>query len=101
LTQIAIFVRVSSKNQDYERQLSDLTAYAVKHNFQIVQKIEEVVSASKTKAEHRKAIKDLLELAASGKVRKILVTEISRLGRKPIEFLKIVEYCLLLSLSPV
>jgi DNA invertase Pin-like site-specific DNA recombinase len=88
---VSIFVRVSSKNQDYERQIRDLTAYASKQGYQVEAIIEEVVSASKTSTEHRKAVATLLDLARSGTISKVLVSEISRLGRKTSEVLKIIE----------
>jgi DNA invertase Pin-like site-specific DNA recombinase len=38
---VALFVRVSTKEQDYSRQVADLTAYAQKQNYQIAQIIHE------------------------------------------------------------
>jgi DNA invertase Pin-like site-specific DNA recombinase len=84
---VGFFVRVSSKSQEYDRQISDLTAYAEKMDYQVVQ----VISASKTAKEHREAISQLLELARSGKIEKVLVTEVSRLGRRTADILQVIE----------
>ncbi len=91
MTPVAIFVRVSTKSQEYDRQISDLTAYAEKHNYLVVAQISEVISASKTKKENREAIQQLYELAGSHKIKKVLVTEISRLGRRTADVLKVID----------
>jgi predicted site-specific integrase-resolvase len=46
---VAIFTRVSTKSQDYQRQVADLTIYAQKMNYQVVATISEKVSATKRK----------------------------------------------------
>ncbi len=91
MTLVAIFVRVSSKSQEYDRQISDLTAHAQKMNYQVVEIITEVVSASKTAKEHREAIGQLIKLARAGSIRKVLVTEVSRLGRRTADILQVIE----------
>lgn len=88
---VAIFVRVSSKRQDYQRQISDLEKYAERQAYQVVQIFKEVISASKTDTGNRPVITDLLEYVKSGKIKKVLVTEVSRLGRKPSQILHLME----------
>lgn len=91
MVSVAIFTRVSTKSQDYQRQIADLAAYAQKMNYQVVATISEKVSATKKKNDERKGINELLELAKAKKINKILVTEVSRLGRRPSETLKLIE----------
>ncbi|MGV3540691.1 MAG: recombinase family protein [Rufibacter sp.] len=88
---VAIFVRVSSSRQDYERQIRDLQAVADQKQYQVVEVITEVGSASKRLRVQRPELQRLLELARAGTIQKILVTEISRLGRKPAETIKLVD----------
>lgn len=91
MSNVAIFTRVSSKAQDYQRQISDLTNYAEKQGYVIVEIISEKISATKKKNDQRQAVTRLLELARSGQITKVLATEVSRIGRKPSEILKLIE----------
>ncbi len=88
---VALFVRVSTKQQVYDRQVNDLITYANRQNHTIVATIHEQVSGS-TSYKDRPAMQELLSLAKSGKVEKILVTEVSRLGRKTSDILRIIEF---------
>ncbi len=83
MTPVALFVRVSTTRQDYQRQIDDLTAVAQKEGWQIVQVIEEIESVSKTPLRNRPPALALLELAESGRIQKILVWEVTRLSRRP------------------
>ena len=89
-TPVAVFVRVSKGGQDFARQLADLQAYSEQQGYKVIETISEKISGAK-KNEHRKAIQRLLELAESGAIQKVLVTEISRLGRSTLEGLKVLE----------
>jgi DNA invertase Pin-like site-specific DNA recombinase len=90
MTKAAIFVRVSKQSQDYERQIHDLTAYAERQGYKVVKTIAEKVSGAKSNDE-RHGITALLSLARSGGIQKVLVTEVSRLGRRTSEVLKVLE----------
>lgn len=85
-----IFARVSRRDQDYERQLRDLRAIAVTMNLAIVKEIAEKISGA-TSNRDREGIRQLLELAHQGKIDKVLVQEVSRLGRSTVEVLQVVE----------
>jgi len=87
---VLIFARTSKKNQNVERQISDLIEVAKKENYIVVKIIEEKISGS-TKNEHRKGICELLAYIESHPVDFVLTTEVSRLGRSPSETHKIVE----------
>ena len=90
MTTVAIFTRVSKKSQDTDRQSTELKAYARRQGYQIVASIEEKISGS-TKNEQRPLLQQLLSLAAGGQLDKVLVSEISRLGRRTSEVLQILE----------
>ncbi|MFD3001447.1 recombinase family protein [Pontibacter toksunensis] len=89
-TPVAIFVRVSKGSQDYTRQVEDLTIYSKEKGYAIVEVIAEKISGAKKNAQ-RQAIKQLLVLAEGGTIQKVLVTEISRLGRNTLEGLKVLD----------
>ncbi|WP_207430582.1 recombinase family protein [Sabulibacter ruber] len=90
MNKVALLVRVSSADQKQERQITELTTYAEAKGYKIVETICETISGSKTNTE-RKAIQTLLELARTGKVNKVLVHEVSRLGRATPEVLATLE----------
>jgi site-specific DNA recombinase len=76
-----IYSRVSKRDQDYGRQLSDLERYAKKHSFKIVQTFTEKISGTK-RTELRKEYTRMMEyLTDHPEVKNILVTELSRFGR--------------------
>jgi DNA invertase Pin-like site-specific DNA recombinase len=85
-----IFVRVSKREQDYQRQLEDLRALAKTQNLEIVAEIAEKVSGAKSNLE-RDGVQELLRLAQKGIIQKVLVQEVSRLGRSTVEVLKVLE----------
>lgn len=91
MTRVAIYVRVSSKRQDYQRQISELTTIAEQKRYEVVKIFQEVGSASKRKKSERPELLKVMELARSGAIQKILVSEISRLGRKTSEMLGLIE----------
>lgn len=82
MTPVVIFVRVSTRGQDYSRQVADLTAVAERHGYFVTQIIQETGSATKRNNVDRPEIEQLLKLCLSKTIRKVLVTEFSRLGRR-------------------
>lgn len=78
---VAILVRVSTVKQETNRQVSELHAYAEAKGYEVVEVCEETVSGRADESE-RHGLNRAEELAVSGKVKKILVHEISRLARK-------------------
>lgn len=85
-----IFGRVSTIDQDFNRQVNDLKKIATKLSLNVVEVITEKVSGAKLNDE-REGVQQLLEGARSGRFQKVLVTEVSRLGRSTLETLKLVE----------
>ena len=89
-TKVVLYARVSTSAQDYTRQITELRKYAKKQNYEIVKEFSEKISGGK-KIEERAAIKELLDFVKSNKVEKVLVYECSRLSRRQLDFLSIVE----------
>lgn len=90
MQQAVIFVRVSKKEQDYQRQVEDLRAVARSQAVQVVAEIAEKISGAR-KNKEREGIQQLLALSRQGAIQKVLVSEVSRLGRSTVEVLQIVE----------
>jgi DNA invertase Pin-like site-specific DNA recombinase len=85
---VAILARVSTAKQDNDRQVHELTEHAERSGWRVVEVIREQVSgASKTRPDVVRA----KELAKAGTIRKVLVHEISRLGRRPALVHEVVE----------
>lgn len=89
-TRVCIYARVSTHGQDYERQLSELRDYAERMNYEVVREFSEKISGAKNIAE-RQALVDLLEYAAANRIDKVLVYECSRISRRAIDFLQVIE----------
>ena len=98
MQQAIIFVRVSKKEQDYQRQLEDLRVVAQTQSVQVVAEISEKISGVRTNQE-RDGIQELLQLCRRGAIQKVLVCEVSRLGRSTVEVLQVVDELTRLGIS--
>jgi DNA invertase Pin-like site-specific DNA recombinase len=80
-TKVAIVVRVSSEKQLTDRQVTELQAYADSKGYEVVEILKETVSGRADESDRLGLIR-AEELAATGKIKKVLVHEISRLSRR-------------------
>lgn len=85
-----IYARVSTNGQDYERQLDELRSYAARMGYEVVKEFSEKVSGAK-KIEEREALSDLLDYVQENEVDKVLIYECSRLSRRAVDFLAVIE----------
>lgn len=89
MVNLAIYVRVSTKNQMFERQLTDITNYInsqYKENEINIDIYPEKISGFKGSKERPELTRFLNKVESKPKFYKCLyVTELSRVGRKPIE----------------
>ena len=87
-----IYSRVSSESerQDTERQTKELQQYAKRMNYEVVEVFEEKVSGFK-KNDQRPVFSKMLELAKEGSIDKILVWELSRIGRSVLQSLQNIQ----------
>lgn len=90
MKKVVIYTRVSTQGQEYERQLAELRDYAARMNYEVVEEFSEKVSGAK-KVEEREALLNLLRYVESHKVDKVLIYECSRLSRRAIDFLSVIE----------
>ncbi len=81
------YIRVSTDQQDLDRQRLSIYDYADKHNLKIDDFIQIQVSSRKS-VEHRK-INELLEILESGD--RLIVSELSRLARSLGQIVRIVD----------
>ena len=91
MAKVVIYARVSTVGQDYQRQLNDLREYARKMEYTIVREFTEKISGAKAVAE-RQALTELLDFVDPHKVDKVLIYECSRLSRRAVDFLSVIEY---------
>jgi len=78
---VAILVRVSTQRQETSRQVAELQAHADAKGYEVVAVCRETISGRAEQSE-RTGLARSLELARAGKVKKILVHEVSRIARK-------------------
>ena len=90
MKKVCIYTRVSTQSQDYQRQLSELREYATRMNYEVVKEFSEKISGAKAIAE-RQALTELLDYAAANRIDKVLVYECSRISRRAIDFLQVIE----------
>ena len=89
-----IYARVSSTTdrQSTDRQVADLTAYAIQNNYEIVDVFEEHISGAK-KNNERPVLMECLSFCLENNIDLILTSELSRLGRNVDEVLANVRFC--------
>jgi putative DNA-invertase from lambdoid prophage Rac len=80
----AIYARVSTHDQNCDRQRADLAAYAEKCGYSVVRTFAETGSGARNDREERKKI---IELARARSIDIILVTELTRWGRSTIDLI--------------
>jgi DNA invertase Pin-like site-specific DNA recombinase len=88
---VVIYSRVSTEEQEYQRQIDDLKKYAASQKWNVLKTFEEKESGLKA-ATDRPQLNELLEMVKEGKIQKVLVTELTRLGRSQSDIHKTVQY---------
>ena len=78
---IAILVRVSTAKQETARQISELRQYADGKGYEVLEVCEETISGS-AQEDQRHGLRRAEQLALEGKIKKVLVHEVSRIARR-------------------
>ena len=78
---VAILVRVSTSKQETARQLHELTDYAESKGDTVIEVCRETISGD-SESDQQQGLQGIEELAGAGKIRKVLVHEISRVARR-------------------
>jgi DNA invertase Pin-like site-specific DNA recombinase len=76
---VAILVRVSTAKQETARQISELRQYADSKGYEVLEVCEETISGS-AEDQERDGLRRAERLARDGKIKKVLVHEISRIA---------------------
>jgi len=80
-TPVAILVRVSTSKQETDRQIQELQDYAKAQGYEVVEVLQETISGKAEQTEREGLIR-CEELARTGKIKKVLVHEVSRIARR-------------------
>ena len=78
MKRVVIYARVSTTGQDYQWQLSELRGYASRMNYEVIHVFAEKIS--------------LLKYVEENEVDKVLIYECSRLSRRAVDFLQVIEH---------
>ncbi|WP_163325034.1 recombinase family protein [Draconibacterium mangrovi] len=76
-----IYGRVSSEDQDYTRQVEELSKWAVALDIEVSKVFVEKISGSRTEAKERPQYMEMLRYIEDNSIKHILCHEVSRLGR--------------------
>lgn len=85
-----IFARVSTNIQEYDRQVNELTALANNNSWSVEAVFAEKISGAKANAE-RNELLSMVAYVEANSIDKVLVTELSRLGRDTLQVLEVIE----------
>jgi DNA invertase Pin-like site-specific DNA recombinase len=77
---VAILTRVSTSKQETDRQKQELAEYARRKRYRVVEICSETVSGDAD--DDKRQLQHIIELAAAGRIKKVLVHEISRIARR-------------------
>jgi len=78
---VAILIRVSTNRQETARQLAELRQYATSKGYSVVAICEETINGDADDID-RHGLKQVVKLAETGRIQKVLVHEISRIARR-------------------
>lgn len=92
MKKVVLFCRVSSTNdrQSYDRQINDLKQLAESSGYEIAGIFAEKVSGVKKNTERKELVK-MIDFIEKNDIDKVLVTELSRLGRDTLQVLQAIE----------
>ena len=85
-----IFARVSTGIQEYDRQVNELTMLANANGWSVEAIFAEKISGAKANNE-RTELLNMISYVEANHIDKVLVTELSRLGRDTLQVLEVIE----------
>lgn len=85
-----IFARVSTSSQEYDRQVNELAALAANNGWSVEAVFAEKVSGAKSNIERAELLR-MVAFVESNHIDKVLVAELSRLGRDTLQVLQVIE----------
>ena len=87
---VVLLARVSTNQQDYDRQIVELTQHCEQMGWEICNVFTNKISGAK-KNEDRQELMEMFAYIEKHQIDKVCVLEISRLGRNTLEALKVIE----------
>lgn len=88
MVKTVIFARVSTSLQEYDRQVSELTTLSKSNGWSIEAVFAEKISGAKSNKE-RTELLNMISYVERNHIDKVLVTELSRLGRDTLQVLEV------------
>lgn len=85
-----IFARVSTNVQEYDRQIYELTTLAKSNGWSVEAVFAEKISGAKSNKE-RTELLNMVSYVEANHINKVLVTELSRLGRDTLQVLEVIQ----------
>ena len=85
-----IYARVSSAIQEYDRHVNELSALALAQGWNVEAIFAEKASGAK-KNNERPELQKMVEFIETNHIDKVMVTELSRLGRNTLQVLEVIE----------
>ena len=85
-----IFARVSTSVQEYDRQVNELTMLANANGWSVEATFAEKISGAKANSD-RTELLNMIQYVEVNHIDKVLVTELSRLGRDTLQVLEVIE----------
>lgn len=87
---VVLFCRVSTLQQEYDRQVNELSALALSNGWSVEGVFAEKVSGAKKNVERAELMK-MVQFVEANQIDKVVVTELSRLGRDTLQVLEVIE----------
>lgn len=84
------FCRVSTSVQEYERQVNELSGLAQRNGWTVEATFAEKISGAKKNTERTELLR-MVKYVKAHHINKVLVTELSRLGRDTLQVLQVIE----------
>ena len=90
MVKTVIFARVSTSSQEYDRQVNELTTLANGNGWSVESVFAEKISGAKSNVD-RTELLNMINFVEANHIDKVLVTELSRLGRDTLQVLEVIE----------
>lgn len=90
MVKTVIFARVSTSLQEYDRQVNELTILANTNGWNVEATFTEKISGAKANTE-RTELLNMISYVEANHINKVLVTELSRLGRDTLQVLEVIQ----------
>jgi DNA invertase Pin-like site-specific DNA recombinase len=88
---VCLFIRVSMQKQDYNRQVTELTTFCAQKGWEVTKIIANKITGTKSNKD-RHDIDELFKTANGKTYNKVVVSEISRIGRTSKGIRSVIDY---------